>query len=165
MRNNESIRAFPIVQVTFITFLVRRNILCSITLRNFTRRWQKVGVTLELKWNGGKAGRKENGGWRGGKLRRNPPDIVFSRNALHQTLVPSLSLSLFRPLVHSLAVSLPLCFTLAPDAPFSFGSCTSGTSGNEVRGEWLSAREGLGHVKKGDRGVGSSFPEISLRLV
>lgn len=47
MRNNESIRAFPIVQVTFITFLVRRNILCSITLRNFTRRWQKVGVTLE----------------------------------------------------------------------------------------------------------------------
>lgn len=108
MRNNESIRAFPIVQVTFITFLVRRNILCSITLRNFTRRWQKVGVTLELKWNGGKAGRKENGGWRGGKLRRNPPDIVFSRNALHQTLVPSLSLSLSpaRPFSRCLSPSL-----------------------------------------------------------
>lgn len=165
MRNNESIRAFPIVQVTFITFLVRRNILCSITLRNFTRRWQKVGVTLELKWNGGKAGRKENGGWEEEENSGGIHRISYFL-AMHYTRLSfPLSLSLFRPLVHSLAVSLPLCFTLAPDAPFSFGSCTSGTSGNEVRGEWLSAREGLGHVKKGDRGVGSSFPEISLRLV
>lgn len=164
MRNNESIRAFPIVQVTFITFLVRRNILCSITLRNFTRRWQKVGVTLERNETEEKLEERK---MEDGKRRKTPEESTGYR-IFSQCITPdsrSLSLSLFRPLVHSLAVSLPLCFTLAPDAPFSFGSCTSGTSGNEVRGEWLSAREGLGHVKKGDRGVGSSFPEISLRLV
>lgn len=82
--NNKSIwvRTF----VTFITFLVRRNILCSITLRNSSETLAKAWRNSWTKWNEGKAapGRKENGRERE-KTPGNPPDIVFSRNALHQT--------------------------------------------------------------------------------
>lgn len=113
MRNNESIRAFPIVQVTFITFLVRRNILCSITLRNFTRRWQKVGVTLELKWNGGKAGRKENGGWEEEENSGGIHRISYFL-AMHYT---RLSFPLSLSFARSSILSLSLSFFVSPSHP------------------------------------------------
>lgn len=158
MRNNESIRTsvYKSRLLLFSSDAISSVPSLCVTSRDDGKRSALLLNEMKRRksWKKGKwrMERKKTGG-----IHRISYFLAMHYTRLSFSLSPSLSPT--RPIL-----SLSLFISPSHDALF-VGSCTSGTSGNEVRGEWLSAREGLGHVKKGDRGVGSSFPEISLRLV
>lgn len=149
MRNNESIRAFP-VYTSRLLLSDSSDAISSVPSLCVTSRGDGKRSALLLNEM------KRRKSWKKGKWRmeRRKTGESTGYRIFSQCITPD-----------SLFLALSSLFVSPSNDALFVGSCTSGTSGNEVRGEWLSAREGLGHVKKADRGVGSSFPEISLRLV